>query len=468
MKAMTKNCNGSSDTPGELPIEALTGSVRDFQELRGSDLIGRVQPFFDWQDLRRQHDLWSYSKATNTAPTSHSAATSDSGVRTAGVNFASQDYLSLSSHEAVKAAAKAAIDEYGVHSAGSSALLGNTRFSLQLEQVVSEFLGFEHTVLYPTGWSAGFGVVQGLVRPDDHVLMDILTHSCLQEGAKAATRNIHFHGHLNVDRARQRLARIRANDPNNAIMVITESQFSMHADTPDLRGLHDVCREYNALLVIDVAHDLGCVGETGHGQLGLQNMLGDADLIIGSFSKTFASNGGFVATRSRAVKEYLKYYSATQTFSNAMSPAQAASVLQAFEIVRSDEGAALRRKLMDNVLYLRAELGKARLEVTGVPGAVVPVNIGTEGSARIAARRLAELAAIVNLVEYPAVPKGNARFRLQVMANHNKKDIDTLVRLMATAVKEAEVLFRPYGQELAATAIPTPIRQSAARQSAAT
>ncbi len=443
----------SKTSPPKIPSDALTGSVRNFQEVRGSDVIGRVQPFFDWQDLRRQHNLWSYSKATNTAPTAHSEATSDSGVTTSGVNFASQDYLSLSSHDAVKEAAKAAIDEFGVHSAGSGALLGNTRYSLQLEQVISDFLGCEHTVLYPTGWSAGFGVVQGLIRPNDHVLMDILTHSCLQEGAKAATKNIHFHGHLNINRARQKLEKIRAKDTKNAIMVITESQFSMHADTPDLRGLQDVCRAYDATLVIDVAHDLGCIGDTGHGQLGLQNMLGEADLIIGSFSKSFASNGGFVATRSQAVKEYLKYYSATQTFSNAMSPVQAAIVLKAFEIIKSEEGAALRRKLMDNILYLRAELEKARLEVTGVPCAVVPVNIGTEGSARIAARRLAELAAIVNLVEYPAVPKGNARFRLQVMAAHSKDDIDQLVKLMVTAVNEAEVLYRPHRERLATATV---------------
>jgi 7-keto-8-aminopelargonate synthetase-like enzyme len=451
---------GIKDT--DFPTEALTGSLRDFKDVRGTDLIGRVQPFFDWQDLRRQNGLWSYSKATDSAPKSSCTALSDAGVPTTGVNFASQDYLSLSSHEAIKQVATDAIAEFGVHSAGSGALLGNTRYSLQLEEVISDFLGFGHTVLYPTGWSAGFGVVQGLIRPDDHVLMDVLTHSCMQEGALAATRNIHFHGHLNVEGARRKLKKIRSTDTENAILVITESQFSMHADTPDLRGLQEVCREYDATFIVDVAHDMGCIGETGHGHLGLQNMLDEVDLVIGSFSKTFASNGGFVATRSHAVKEYLKYYSATQTFSNALSPVQAAIVLKAFEIIRSDEGAALRRKLMDNILYLRAELEAARLEVGGVPCAVVPVNIGTEGHARIAALRLAEMGAIANLVEYPAVPKGNARFRLQVMAGHSRDDVDQIVSLMGTAIKEAEAIYQPYQAQIS-----TPIRPAAKKAVAA-
>ena len=439
----------SSIDQSPLPIDALTGSVKDYREPLGSDLLRRAEPFFAWQDLRRGHDLWPYSKATDTAPQAHCTAISDTGNTTSGVNFASQDYLSLSSHEAIKAAAKDAIDAYGTHSAGSGALLGNTRYSLQLEAVISEFSGFEHTVLYPTGWSAGFGVVQGLVRPDDHVLMDILSHSCLQEGALAATRNIHFHGHLNIEGARRRLRKIRAKDAHNAILVITESLFSMHADTPDLRALQQACREFDATLLVDVAHDFGCIGETGHGHLGLQDMLNDVDLVVGSFSKTFASNGGFVLTRSQAVKEYLKYYSATQTFSNALSPVQAAIVLKAFEIIRSAEGRTLREALMRNILSLRESLGQARLEVTGDPCAIVPVNIGAEGHARLASRRLAELGAVANLVEYPAVPRGNARFRLQVMAQHSQDDIDQMVRLLKTAIDESDAVYRPYREQLA-------------------
>src|SRR5204863_4793253 len=123
--------------------------------------------------------------------------------------------------------AKEAVEDYGVHSAGSPPFLANTKYSLALQKCISEFLELEHTVLYPTGWAAGYGVIRGLIRPDDHVVIDGLAHNCLQDGAIAATRNIHLHGHLNIDSVRRHLKRIRSRDTTNGILVITEGLFSM-------------------------------------------------------------------------------------------------------------------------------------------------------------------------------------------------------------------------------------------------
>jgi 7-keto-8-aminopelargonate synthetase-like enzyme len=434
----------SEETEPVVPAEALTGSLRDYRDLHGTDILGRVEHFFRWQDLRRQNQLWPYSRATETAPGAVCAAVEDTGRRFSGVNFGSQDYLSLASHAAVKDAAKAAVDAYGVHSAGSAAFIGNTTYSLQLERVVADFVGMAHAVLYPTGWAAGFGVIKALVRADDHVVMDGLAHSCLQEGAFAATRNVHLHGHLNITAARRHLARIRARDGESAILVVTESLFSMDSDTPDISALQDLAREFKATLLVDCAHDLGCLGEDGRGHMGLQHMTGLVDIVMGSFSKTFGSNGGFVACRSPAVREYLKYYSAPQTFSNALSPVQAAVVLKAFDIVRSDEGRALRAELMGNVMYLRGKLREAGFEVAGEPSAIVPVMMREEGLARLVAKRLPELGIVANLVEYPAVAKGAARFRFQVMAKHTKADIDEVVARLAAAHGAAQHAYRPY------------------------
>lgn len=432
------------------PVEALTGSLRDYRDLQGADLLDRVEHFFRWQDLRRRHHLWPYSRSTEDAPTAVCAARDDSGHRFTGVNFASQDYLSLACHPAIKEAARAAVDEYGVHSAGSAAFLGNTRYSLALEQTIADFLRMRYTVLYPTGWAAGFGVIKGLVRASDHVVIDGLAHSCLQEGAMAATRNVHLHGHLDIDSARRHLNRIRARDAKNAILVVTESLFSMDSDTPDIAALQDLCREYKATLLIDVAHDLGNLGEDGRGHLGLQHMLGQVDIVMGSFSKTFAANGGFVACNSLAVREYLKYYSAPQTFSNALSPVQSAVVLKAFGIVESAEGRSLRTQLMTNVRSLRGALHQAGFEVIGAPSAIVPVMMRAEGLARLVASRLPGLGVVANLVEYPAVAKGSARFRMQVMARHSRQNIDDLVGRLRTAYDEAQLAFGLY-QGLAVT-----------------
>lgn len=425
-----------------LDSAALGGSLRDFRAPEGKDLIARADDFYKWQNRRRVAELWPYARSTASAPKTHCAAKTDAGEEISGVNFASQDYLSLSSHPKIKEAAIAAVEEYGVHSAGSAALLGNTRQSLVLEQRIADFITGHEVVLYPTGWSAGFAAVQGFVRPSDHVVMDVLAHSCLQEGAKAATQNIHFHGHLNLRGLERRLQRIRAVDTQNAILVVTESLFSMHADTPDIAGMQALCRQYDAMLLVDCAHDFGCIGDDGLGHLSLQNMTHDVDIIIGSFSKSFASNGGFIAVKTKAAAEYLKYYSATQTFSNALSPVQASVVIAAFDVIDSEEGRQRRTQLMSNILYLREQVAANGMEVMGDPSPIVPINVGSEGMARMASRELSNSGAIANLVEYPAVPQGSARFRVQVMANHTHEDIDLLVRLMHQSMQKADIMYR--------------------------
>lgn len=418
--------------------------MRDFRVPGGIDLLGRTEGFFKWQNLRRQNGLWPFSRATEDGPSTVCSAQDDSGNRMRGVNFASQDYLSLSAHSGIKATAKEVIERCGVHSAGSPALVGNTSYSVKLEHKIADFLRMEEVVLYPTGWAAGFGVIKGLVRSADHVVMDMLAHSCLQEGASAATNNIYQFRHLDNDYCRKLLMKIRAKDKENGILVVTEGLFSMDSDTPDLVGLQELCHEFNATLVVDVAHDLGCLGADGRGHIGMQNMLGKIDIVMGSFSKTFASNGGFVACKNRAVKEYLRFYSAPATFSNALSPVQAATVLKAFEIVESDEGRAQRDALMANIVSLRHHLRAAGLDYYGDPSAIVCVKMGSEGLARLVSRRLPELGLVANLVEFPAVPKGAARIRMQVMANHSEQNIVKAVEILKTARQQAEVEFEAH------------------------
>lgn len=417
-------------------VDPLSGSLREYRDPEGTDLFARVEPFFEWQDTRRQNGFWPYSRSTDTAPQPSCTVKDDAGRSIFGVNFASQDYLSLASHPAIKQAARAAIDEFGVHSAGSGAFLGNTKFSLALERAISEFLQLEHTLLYPTGWAAGYGVIRGLIRAGDHVVIDALAHNCLQDGALAATPNVHLHRHLSLPSVRRVLNHIRARDSRHGILVITEGLFSMHSDTPDIRAMQELCHEFGARLLVDVAHDLGNLGDDGRGQIGRQNMTGKVDLVMGSFSKTFASNGGFVACNSAAVREYLRYFGSSGTFSNALSPVQCATVLKAFELVRSEEGSNLRADLMRNSLYLRGALASEGLEVLGDPSAIVSIKIDVEAFARVVSERLSRLGVIVNLVEYPAVARGSSLFRLQVMAKHTRANIDRLLSALQLALSE--------------------------------
>ena len=359
---------------------ALEGSMRDFRNPGGRDLLARVEGFYAWQNLRRENGLWPLGRSTDHGPHRRVTARDDNGNAMQGVNFASQDYLSMNANPAIADAARQAIETYGVHSAGSPALVGNTSASIALEKKIAEFLGMDQVVLYPTGWAAGFGVIKGLVRPNDHIVMDALSHACLQEGAQAATDNISLFRHNNLEDCRKKLAAVREKDRENGVLVVTEGLFSMDSDTPDIAALQALAHEFGATLVVDVAHDLGCLGEDGRGHIGMQEMIGKVDVVMGSFSKTFASNGGFVACRTRGVKEYLRYYSSPCTFSNALSPVQAEIVLKAFEIIETDEGARLRRQLMRNIRLLRHLLEEVGFEVYGDPSAIVCVKMGNEGA----------------------------------------------------------------------------------------
>jgi glycine C-acetyltransferase len=417
---------------------ALGGSLKDFALLKGQDLTLRSKGFYAWQTARRENGFWPYARSLEGAPKAHCVITDPKRGVVPAVNFGSQDYLGLASSPVIKDAAIEALRNYGVHSAGSAALLGNSDISLALEGELSAFLNGRDIVLYPTGWAAGFGAIEGLIGPADHVVLDVLSHACLQAGARAATRKLQFYRHCDLVSLERKLSRIRSVDEKNAVLVVTESLFSMHAETPDLRGMLALCRQYGAALLVDCAHDMGCMGEDGRGQLSIQGVLDSVDIIVGSFSKTFASNGGFVALRSRSACEYLKYFSASHTFSNALSPVQAATILAALKIIQSETGANLRQILMRNIIELRQSMQRAGLDVLGIPSPIVPVEIGDEAMGRLVSRALAREHIVANLVEYPAVPIGQSRFRIQLMPEHSSDDIAQIVSAIQRAIRNCE------------------------------
>nr|WP_248291805.1 MULTISPECIES: pyridoxal phosphate-dependent aminotransferase family protein [unclassified Novosphingobium] len=412
-------------------------SVAHFARPRGADLLSRTRALFDWTEARSEHKLWPYVRSLQAAPGQAASIRLETGEVANGINLASQDYLGLSSHPAILSAAKGAIEEFGVHSAGSGALVGNTRESLALERELGDALLSEQVLLFPTGWAAGFGVVAALVRPYDHVVMDELAHACLQQGANASTQNVKRVRHLDTEAFREAVAQIRATDTQNGILVITEGVFSMDADTPDIMALQDICHEYGATLMVDVAHDFGSMGPGGVSQIAAQGMLGKVDIVMGSFSKTFASNGGFVAVKQPSVRRFIQIYGGPWMFSNALSPVQAAVVRQALRIVRSEEGDTLRAQLMAAINAYRDEVTSLGEACFGNPTPIVPMLVGQELVGRIGSRLAFDNGVIVNLAEFPVVPVGASRFRIQMMANHSEATAREGGRRVVAALKTA-------------------------------
>jgi len=420
------------------------GSVAHFARLRGPDLLGRTLPLRDWVVERVRRDLWPYSRALHTSPLAVARVENLAGEMSEGINLASQDYLGLATSPRIVDAAVDAARRFGVHSAGSGVLSGNSADSRLLEEEVGAFVQAEHVLLFPTGWAAGFGAVVGLVRPYDHVVLDEYAHACLQQGAAAATSHVHRHPHLDTDAMKAKLAAIRAEDTQAGILLVTEGLYSMDADVPRLRAAVDLAREYNAVLLVDQAHDLGCTGPGGTGQLGAQGLLGQADLVMGAFSKTFASNGGFIATNSDTAKIAMTCFGGSFTFSNALSPVQVAVVRATLDIVRSPAGAQLREALSERSVALRGALADRGHPCTGIPSAVNPVPIGSEAVARTVAGELGRRGVIANLVEFPAVGLGSARLRLQVMASHSDEQMRAAASIIADTIDEVrEAQLRP-------------------------
>ena len=408
------------------------------------DILERPARLYKWYQDRLNGGCWFYCNRIEQSPAPAMKITNESGLRVEGLNFASQDYLSLSSHKDVLSAARDVIDEYGVHCAGSPMLQGATILSKRLEMELADFLKMEHSLLFSTGWAAGYGVITGLVRKNDHVVIDRLIHNCLSQGANAATQKVHPVNHLDKDAILKKLISIRATDQKNGILVVTEGLFSTDADTPDIAKIQEMCREYNAVLLVDVAHDLGSLGPGGTGSLGTQGMLGKVDIVMGSFSKTFASNGGFVATNKASMKHYLKIYCPTHMFSNGISQVQCAVVNKALQIVRSDEGELLRSKLMKAITSLRSSFERFGISCIGSPSPIVPVPLGDEMIAMITAYQVFRRGVFANIVEFPAVARGNARFRMQVMAGHSEEQTRKAAQIIAESLNEARQIAQEF------------------------
>ncbi len=444
----TASTDAGSPGPHPGSTDVLGGDVIKLRAMGGSEraLQSRGRQLTNWFDARYREGLDPYVKFTDSPIGPATRAFDRKGKPITNgdgfsINFASQDYLGLSNHPAIKQAAMVAIEHYGVHSAGSPALMGNTRLSRKLEARLAAFTGFADVTLFPTGWAAGFGIVRLLAGPGDHIVIDKLAHACLMEGATCSTRNVRVFPHLDNAAAIQAVKEIREGDARCGILVVTESLFSMDSDTPDIGELQSACHQHAATLLVDCAHDLGAMGTTGRGELELQDLVGKVDVLMGSFSKTFASNGGFVATNDPTLKLAIVGSCGPALFSNAMSPIQAAVVHAAIDLVESEEGEYRRAQLLANACQLREGLRSLGLQVIGAPSPIVPFVVGETAFARLLYRSMTARGAVVNLVEFPAVARDAARIRLQVMSDHRPEHIEFFLGIVMDALDEARGLF---------------------------
>lgn len=409
-----------------IPAQALTQIASDILIPGGQDMLARWDAHQAWWEARLRHGVAP-------GPPGHA------GIMAAELNLALRDHLNLSTHPAVQAAARLALERHGLRG-GDDGLVG------ELEQRVSRFLGYGECILFPTGWAAREAVVTALARPGDHIVMDEAVTQGLRAGAVQSGARLHAFAHLCNEDALRQLAALRAAAPRAGILLLTESLFPLDSEAPDLPGLLALCRQHGATLLVDVSQDLGNLGADGRGNLGAQGMLGLADVVTGGFRRSFASQGGFVATQARSLRLGLRHQGAgPQGASPPLSPVQLATVLAAFDTVVSFEGAARRQRLIRNAILLREGLRMAGFTVLGEPSATVPVLLGPPALSRLMTRLAREAGVLVDLAEPPRVARQACRWTLQVAADHTPAQMRRMVGIASQARDRALAHARALG-----------------------
>jgi 8-amino-7-oxononanoate synthase len=327
------------------------------------------------------------------------------------VSFASNDYLGLSQHPALKAAAVAAVERWGTGAGASRHVVGSRPVHHDLEAAIAGWRGTEAAAVFPTGYAANLGVLATLGRPGVRIHSDELNHASIVDGCRMARANgaeLHVHRHLDLDQLSAALGEVGAERQ----AVVMDSVFSMDGDVAPVDDLLELCASHDALLVLDEAHAVlqPVPPTTADGPVVLQ---------VGTLSKTLGALGGFVAG-PRAAIELLVNRARPHIFTTALSPADAAAALAGVGVLVSPEGDALRARLRGHVERVRP----------GHPTPVISVVIGGEAAAMAASAELLEQGLLVPAIRPPTVAPGTSRLRVALSAAHTDAQVDTLVRAL--------------------------------------
>ena len=343
--------------------------------------------------------------------------------------YASYSYLGLVGHPRINAAAKAAIDRYGTGTHGVRTLAGSLDLHTELEETIAEFKNTEAAVTFTSGYVTNLTVVSTLIGRGDYVISDKLNHASIVDGCLMSGAKFLRFGHNDMEALE---ARLKQPDSDKTKLVIADSVFSMDGDIVDFPKMVDLCRKYDAWLMIDEAHSVGVLGKTGRGIEEHFGLEGAIDIKMGTLSKTIPSVGGYVAGNADMIK-YLRHASRAYIFSAALPPAQAAAANEAFHVILDEPWRV--EKLRANTKQFINGLKQRGFDTMQTETAIVPVLCGSDEAA-FAMTREAQLKDIFVLpVVSPAVPPGLARLRATVTASHESDEIEHAMNVIESASK---------------------------------
>ena len=339
--------------------------------------------------------------------------------------FCSNNYLGLANHPRVVAAVTEAIERYG-HGAGASRLVcGTMTPHIRLEQQFARLFGTEAALVLPCGWMANEAVIKTIPQRGDLVLMDKLDHASIIDAARSGNAQFHTYRRDSLDR----LEKLLADNACNRKFIVTETVFSMDGDTADLGALVELKNRYNAFLIVDEAHALGCLGRTGAGLAEEMGLIDQVDIVVGTMSKALAGAGGVVAAK-RVVIDFLINKARSFIYTTAPTVANCAAASAALEIL--DDEPDRRKRLRENADYLRNRLSRLGINIGQSTTHIIPVIIGPEKETLAASKSLFDMGFFVPAIRPPTVAAGAARLRLSVQSEHSREQLDG----MADALEE--------------------------------
>jgi 8-amino-7-oxononanoate synthase len=355
------------------------------------------------------------------------------------IMLGSNNYLGLTGDPRVVAGARDALDAYGTGLTGSRLLNGTIPLHLELEQELADWMGTEEALVFSTGHQANVGTLGTILGPGDTVVADSGDHASILDGCLLSRAKLRPFRHNRLDKLERQLG--RAAGDGGGVLVVVDGVFSMEGDVAPLPEIAELCERRGARLMVDEAHAAGVLGARGAGTAELLSVEDRVDLRMGTFSKSLASCGGFLAGPSEVI-EFLRLHSRAFLFTAAAVPAAVGAALAALRIVRSDEGPELMRRLLDNAGYLRAGLRERGFKTIGgdeeVVTPIVPVLVEDDWKAALLWKALFDAGVYVNVAVHPAVPPGGALLRTSVMATHDRSTLDRALDVFTAVKREFE------------------------------
>jgi len=348
--------------------------------------------------------------------------------------FGSNNYLGLTRHPYVVDSATRATLKYGTSMTGSRFLNGSTHMHEELERRIASFVRKEAALVFTTGYQTNLGVISSLVTRRSVAVVDKSDHASIYDGCRLADGEmVRFH-HNNAEHLESVLKKI---GEDKACLVVIDGVFSMGGDIADLPRIVDVCRKYQARLFVDDAHAIGVIGEGGRGTGSHFGLEDSVDLVMGTFSKSLASIGGFIAG-PRKVLDWVKHFGRTLIFSASLPPASTAAALAALDVLEREP--QMVERLHKLAAQWRQGLSEMGFDVGQSETPIVPVNVGDEYGTVMFWKSLLENGVYTNPVLYPAVPMGKAMLRTSCMATHTPEQIEQALERFRTVGRRQGIL----------------------------